>query len=309
MRTIHAATELQLSGRPACLAIGFFDGVHLGHRAIIQDAARSAATAGGAAIVVTFDRHPACVLAPEHAPRLITPLTARVRAIQALGPEALLLLHFDEPLSRVSAEAFIGNLARDLGNIGAISVGANFRFGHHRLGDVRLLEQLGRQHGFAVHGLAAVEWQGQAISSTRVRRCIAAGDLTAAGQMLGRAYTIIGKVGHGDHLGRELGFPTANVDATGLVLPPAGVYAARATVNAASFRAVLSVGHRPTLNRADKELKVEAHLLGFSGDLYGQELELLPGKKLREEVKFPDLAALRAQIERDVAAANALPEA
>jgi len=305
VRTIHSARELLPNGRPVFLAIGFFDGVHLGHRSIIENTTRAAGAKKGLSLVVTFDRHPGWVVAPAHVPRLICPLHAKLRELERLGPDALLLLGFDKKLSEVQAEAFVRELAADIGSIGGVCVGMNFRFGHNREGDVRLLQRLGQALGFSVQGSPAVLWEGKPVSSTRIRRAIASGDLRGAGQMLGRPYAISAEVVKGDGLGRQLGFPTANLDIDGLIVPPAGVYSAQVRLDHRSFRAVLNIGHRPTLNRPDPCLRAEAHLLDFSGDLYGRQVDVEPKEKLRDERRFPDLAALRAQISSDIAAASA----
>ncbi|HWI58738.1 MAG TPA: riboflavin kinase, partial [Bacillota bacterium] len=174
-----------------------------------------------------------------------------------------------------------------------------------RSGNVELLKRLGAELGFTVHGLAAVALDGLPVSSTRIREAIRAGNLDGASQMLGRAYSIAGKVVRGDCLGRQLGFPTANLDTTGLVLPPTGVYAVQAETSGQHYRSVLNIGYRPTVNNPQPALRVEAHLLGFEGDLYGQELEVVFVEKLREEKRFGSLEALREQIALDIVRAQA----
>lgn len=301
MRIIHAAKELDAGGRNVCLAIGFFDGVHLGHQQIIRQTIGDARQHEAIALVLTFDCHPNTVVAPERVPPLIYPLSQKVRVIGGLGADSLLLIHFDKTFSQQSGETFVRNLACDLGRLRSLCVGANFAFGAQRSGNVALLKRLGEELRFNVHGLAAVSLGGKAVSSTRIREAIAAGQLDRAGQMLGRAYSLTGAVARGDGLGRQLGFPTANLDASGLVLPPNGVYATHAEAGGAIYRAVLNIGRRPTVGEATQQLRVEAHLLGFTGDLYGQELTLTFVKKLREEKKFASLEELRAQIARDAA--------
>jgi riboflavin kinase/FMN adenylyltransferase len=185
-------------------------------------------------------------------------------------------------------------------------VGADFVFGHKRSGDVALLKRLGAELNFQVHGHAAVTLDGELVSSTRIREAIRAGDLDAAGQMLGRPYAICGAVTAGDKIGRQLGFPTANLDVTGLVLPPNGVYAGCTKWNGQFYRVALNIGLRPTVAANEPQLRVEAHLLDFSGDLYGAELEAEIGAKLRGEQRFASLSELREQIARDVAAVRAL---
>jgi riboflavin kinase / FMN adenylyltransferase len=306
MKIIHAANELKSGSKKICLAIGVFDGVHLGHQQILRQTIADARQHDAIAVVLTFDRHPNSVVAPERVPQLIYSLPQKLRVLESLGAEALLLISFDQKFSEQTGEEFIRSLTRDFGKVHSICVGANFVFGRKRSGDVALLEKLGDEMGFAVHGLAAVSLDGQVVSSTRIREAIRAGNLDAASQMLGRAYAISGRVIEGNRIGRQLGFPTANLDASGLVLPPNGVYAGFATIEKNSFHVALNIGLRPTLAAAKPELRVEAHLLDFRGDLYGAELEVEIGEKLRDERKFNSPAELREQIDRDVAAVRAM---
>ena len=300
MQIIHRPDELPAGARRVCLAIGFFDGVHLGHQQIIRQTVTDARQHEAIPLVITFDRHPNTVVAPGRLPPLIYSLPQKLRAIGSLGAEALWLIHFDKPFSEQTAEDFVRGLARDFAPLLSICVGANFLFGHKRTGNVELLRRLGPDLRFAVHGMAAVSLGGKPVSSTRIRERIAAGDLDAASQMLGRAYSLSGKVVTGDRLGGQLGFPTANLGVDGLALPPGGVYAVHAEVGGHRRRAVLNIGHRPTLQQANPPLRVEAHLLDFQGDLYGQEMEIVFVEKLRDEKKFGSVAALREQIARDI---------
>jgi len=304
VKLIHAASQLRPAGQKVCLAIGFFDGVHLGHQQIIRQTVSDARQHDATALVLTFDCHPNTVVAPNRVPPLIYSLSQKIRAIAELGADAAWVIHFDRPFSEQPGETFIRGLARDFGSLQSICVGANFVFGHHRGGNVELLKRLGRELGFTVHGLAAVSLDGQPVSSTRIRDAVRSGDLDAAGQMLGRAYALAGKVVRGDGLGKKLGFATANLDVTGLALPPKGVYAARAALATGSWRAVLNIGTRPTLRKPDPQLQVEVHLLSFDGDLYGQELEVTLLERLREERKFESLGELQNQITRDILAAQ-----
>ena len=305
MNIFHAANELKTNGKKVCLAIGFFDGVHLGHQQILRQTIADAHQHDGVPLVLTFDKHPNVIVAPDKAPPLIYSLPQKLRVIQSLGVENILLIQFDKKFSEQTGEQFIRCLAQDFKKIYSICVGANFVFGHKRGGNVALLKKLGAELNFQVHGLSAVSLDGQAVSSTRIRKAIRDGDFDDASQMLGRPYAISGKVVVGDKLGRKLGFPTANLDVTGLVLPPNGVYAAFTRVNAKSYRAALNIGFRPTV-AAGKQLRVEAHLLDFNGDLYDQELELEISEKLRDERKFASPEELREQIARDVAAVKEL---
>lgn len=300
MRIIHAASELKPAGRKVCLGIGFFDGVHLGHQQVIRQTLTDAGQHAAIGLVITFDQHPNVVVAPSRVPRLIYSLPQKLRAIEALGADTLLLIHFDQPFSEQTGEAFVRGLARDLGRIQSLCVGANFVFGHKRGGNVDLLRKLGVELGFAVHGMAAVSLDGRTVSSTRIREAIRAGDLDKVSQMLGCAYSVAGTVVRGDGLGQQLGFPTANLDVAGLALPPHGVYAVLAQAGGKTRRAVLNIGLRPTLRNPQPQLRVEAHLIDFTGDLYGQELKLVFGEKLRPEEKFASLSELRQQIARDI---------
>jgi len=305
MKLIHAANELKPGSKKVCLAIGFFDGVHLGHQQIIRQTIADARQHNALALVLTFDRHPDAIVAPDRIPPLIYSLPQKLRAIESLGVDTLLLIRFDEKFSRQTGEQFVRNLARETGQIQSLCVGADFVFGHKRSGSVALLKKLGGEIGFVVHGLAAVSLDGQIVSSTRIREIIRAGNLDAASQMLGRPYALSGRVVKGARLGQQLGFPTANLDATGLVLPPNGVYAGLANVQGRTCRAALNIGFRPTVSSTSQLTYVEAHLLNFSGELYGLELEVEIGEKLRDEKKFASTAELREQIARDIAAVTA----
>jgi riboflavin kinase/FMN adenylyltransferase len=305
VQLIGQAGELRAEGRKVSVAIGMFDGVHLGHQQVIRQAIFDARQHQGVSLAITFDAHPATVVAPARAPLLIYSLRQKLREIEALGVDAVLLLHFDRALSEKSGEGFVRELAASLGRIHSVCVGSNFVFGHKRSGHVALLQALGAELKFQVHGLAAVSLNKQVISSTRIRQSIGAGDLDAATQMLGRTYSIGGEVLRGDQLGRKLGFPTANVDVRGLALPPLGVYAVRARTAAGWHPGAANIGWRPTV-AARPELRCEVHLIDFEGDLYGQELELCFVEFIRSERKFESLEALRQQIQSDVASARAL---
>lgn len=304
MQVIRAANELKAEGRKVCAAIGVFDGVHLGHQQVIRQTLSDAEQLEGHPVVITFDRHPATVVAPDRVPSLIHSLPQKLRSIAALGVDTTWLIHFDEAFSRQTGDEFIRSLVRDFGQLGSVCVGASFTFGHKRSGDVALLRKRGEEFHFNVHGLSAVALDGDMISSTRIRDCIRAGRLEAASQMLGRGYSLCGVVLRGDQLGRQLGFPTANLDTTGLVLPPNGVYAVHAQVRGVGHRAVLNIGFRPTVQNPTPQLRVEAHLLDFDGDVYGLEMEIRFVARLRDEQKFPSLDALKLQISEDINSAR-----
>jgi riboflavin kinase/FMN adenylyltransferase len=306
MNVIQTASMLAPGDRPVCAAIGVFDGVHLGHQHVIQDTLNKAASRGGLATIITFDRHPAAILSPSHAPPLIYPLAKRLEVLASLGAATAYVIHFDKTFSQCPAERFIRELARDFKNLRHISVGRDFTFGRDRHGNVPLMETLGRELGFTVHGLPHCLNAGHPVSSTRIREAIQSGNLQLASQMLGRPYSLSGPVVEGDHIGHKLGSPTANLDTRGLALPPTGVYAVRATVNGSTHQAVLNMGHRPTLKFPTPRLQVEVHLLDFDRNIYGENLEMVFHAKLRDEQRFPSLDALTAQIQKDIALARSL---
>jgi len=304
MKVLAAASDLPAGPRPVCAAIGVFDGVHLGHQEVLRQTLANAARHGAVTVAVTFDRHPNAIVAPERVPALIYPLAKKLEVLAALGLEAAYVIRFDKVFSGIPGEQFIRTLARDFRQIESICVGDTFMFGRKRSGDVALLRKLGAELSFEVHAMRDVTWGGQPVSSTRIREAVRAGDFSAAGQMLGRPYSLRGPVMQGERLGRKLGFPTANLDVTGIVVPPSGVYVTEGQIGAERWRAAVNIGHRPTLPCAAAPLQVEAHLLDFDRDIYGRELELAFLKKLREERKFPSADALRGQIAQDVAQAR-----
>lgn len=306
MIVISQAEELPGTPRRVCLAIGVFDGVHLGHQQVIRQAIHDASHHEALSVVVTFDRHPNHVVAPQAVPPAIHSLEGKLTAVERLGADATLVVPFTRELSQLPAADFIRQLADGFGNVRSVCVGREFTFGHRRQGNVQLLEELGRNLGFRTHGLAAVALDGQTISSTRIREHILTGDLDGASQMLGRDYTLTGIVVKGEQLGRQIGFPTANLDTAGLATPPSGVYAVHAFRGGKPLRGVANLGTRPTLATAATELRVEIHLLDFQEPLYGEALEIQFLHRLREERRFPSLADLKAQIAADIALARTL---
>jgi riboflavin kinase/FMN adenylyltransferase len=305
MKIIDAAAAFDPGPSGVALAIGVFDGVHLGHQSVIQHARAAAEKTGAMPAVLTFDRHPNAIVFPQNVPPLIYPLAKKMRVIESLGVAATCVIRFDKAFSEISGEDFIRGLVRDAGGLKAICVGKTFQFGRKRSGNVPLLQTLGRELGFAVDPVEDVTLNGDVVSSTRIREAVRGGQFESAGLMLGRPYTLCGAVVAGAGLAQKLGYPTANLNVAGVLVPPSGVYAAVANVGPARYRAAVNIGHRPTVYAAEGGLAVEAHLLDFSGDLYHQEIELTFVRKLREEKKFPHLAALQEQIGRDIAAVRA----
>ena len=286
------------------LAIGVFDGVHLGHKAVIDRALADAAALGGAAAVVTFDPHPLRVLRPQHAPRLLTSTPHKKRLIRSLGVEHLLVVPFDQEFASTPPQAFIEALAHSCHPLREICVGHEWSFGKGRAGNLKLLEVLGDQLGFREVGVPAVQIDGEIVSSTLIRRAVERGDLAHAARLLGRDFTILGTVVRGDQLGRKLGFPTANLSAHNEQFPPDGVYAVEVTRNGDKLRGVVNIGIRPTIAHASGERVLEVHLFDFAAEIYGQDLEITFHRFLRPERKFESLDQLRRQIAHDVHAAR-----
>ena len=300
MRILRSISELAQIPGPVFLAIGVFDGVHLGHQAVISSAVRHAEEAGGTAVVVTFDPHPAKILRPQESPRLLTATQHKIALMRALGVSHLLVLTFDRALAATAPADFVRQLVAAAKPLREICVGQEWSFGKNRAGNLALLKELGAELGFNVIGVEPVTAEGEIVSSTAIRKAVEAGDFAKATRMLGRDYTILGTVEEGKHLGRSLGFPTANLSAHSEQFPPNGVYAAEGMLDGEKVRGVVNLGVRPTVADSAPERVLEFHLFDFDRDLYGQEIELRFLRYLRPERKFESLAALREQIARDV---------
>ncbi len=304
MRELAAIEELSSVAGPVVLCIGVFDGVHLGHQAVIRQARADASVLGGTAVVLTFDPHPARVLRPEKAPRLLTSRAHKARLLEEAGVAALLVLRFDAAFAAREAKDFVEELAGAARPLRQISVGEKWTFGRGRTGNVKLLRELGSELGFSVHGMEPVEVDGETVSSTRVRRAVEAGDLATARRCLGRDYTVLGTVEAGRKLGRTIGFPTANLRAHNEQFPPDGVYAVRCEVGGEMRSGVANIGVRPTVAASGADRTLEVHLFNFDGDLYGRDVEVTFVKWLRGERKFEGVDALKEQIKADSWAAR-----
>jgi len=305
MRVLHSIEQLSEVPGPLSVAIGVFDGVHLGHQALIRRAMMEAAKAGGSAVVLTFDPHPMRILRPESAPRLLTSTPHKEQLIAALGCPNLLPVKFDADFAAQAPEVFIESLARSARPLQSVCVGHQWTFGRKRSGNVALLRQLGARLGFETVEIDPVMSGGETISSTRIRRCIEAGDFPAARELLGRDYTILGTVQHGAGLGGKIGFPTANLAAHNEQFPPDGVYAVRVRLRGDWLAGVANIGTRPTVTSSAERL-LEIHIFDFAGDCYGEEAEVRFEKFLRGEQKFESVDALKAQIKEDAEAARRL---
>jgi riboflavin kinase / FMN adenylyltransferase len=294
--------------RPAegsAVAIGVFDGVHLGHQHVLAEARRLAAERRALSAVVTFDRHPAAVVRPESAPELLTDLEQRLELLAALGMDLTYVVSFDEARSKESAEDFVETVLVGCLAAKAVVVGADFHFGHERRGNVDLLREAGRTAGFEVDGielLASKEEGVIAISSTAIRAALAAGDLASANRMLGRPHEVRGTVEEGDRRGRELGYPTANVAVPGdICLPADGIYAGwHVRPDGTTHPAAINLGRRPTFYADADTSLLETHLLDFEGDLYGERARVRFVARLRDEVRFDSVDDLVRQMAADV---------
>jgi riboflavin kinase/FMN adenylyltransferase len=291
-----AIEDLALVRGPHHLALGVFDGVHLGHQEVIGKALAARERGGGTCGVMTFDPYPIRVLAPEKAPRrLLASLDHKAEILGRMGVDFLLALHFDMERASQDAEEFVREIAA--AGVKTIAVGEDWRFGRGRQGDVAMLRGMAGKLGFELQALPPVMMDGERISSTRIRQAVRDGNMEAAARMLGRPYTVEGRIVEGRKLGRQLGFPTANVERGEEQFPPDGVWAVRARTGSLALDGVANLGIRPTVDGEQRLLEV--HLFDFSGDLYGATLEVEFVSFLRPEQKFPSLEDLKAQIRRD----------
>jgi riboflavin kinase/FMN adenylyltransferase len=304
MNVLRSIGDLATLPGPLFLAIGVFDGVHLGHQAVISTSAGHVKETGGTAVVVTFDPHPVKVLRPESAPHLLTATKHKMALIRDLGVAHLLVLRFDRAFAETSPEDFVQQLVQNSHPLREICVGHEWSFGKGRAGNLALLKTLGHASGFDVIGVEAVKVNGEVVSSTAIRRAVEEGNLVKATQMLGREYTILGTVVRGAQLGRQLGFPTANLSAHSEQFPPNGVYVAEARLAGTLYRGVANLGFRPTVTDGKSERLLELHLFDLKREVYGEEMEVRFLRYLRPEQKFPDVAALRQQIAADVTQAR-----
>jgi riboflavin kinase/FMN adenylyltransferase len=287
------------------LALGNFDGVHRGHRKILDRVHRVAGEHGATPVVMTFDPHPPRIVRPDKAPPLLMTKGQKLEALAEAGLHGAAIVRFTPELSRWDPEMFVRTVLVEWLHVVEVWVGANFLFGHDRAGTFSVLRTLGARYGFRAEKIDAVRYKDFVVSSTRIRRLIAEGRVDEAGALLGHHYFIDGTVVHGDARGREIGFPTANLESANELLPPAGVYATAAAVGGIEHPSVTNIGTRPTFGGAGA-IRVETHLLDGSRDLYDAKVRLSFVQRLRDERAFPDVDALRTQIDADCRAARRL---
>jgi riboflavin kinase / FMN adenylyltransferase len=306
MEIFRSIAELESLHGPLFLAIGVFDGVHLGHQAVISAATSHARATDGTPVVMTFHPHPLKVLRPQQAPHLLTATQHKIALIRDLDVEHLLVINFDKKFAATSPEEFVEELVMHSRPLREICVGHEWSFGKDRRGNLDLLKRLGVQFDFSVVGVPPVLVNGEVVSSTAIRQAVEKGNLAKGAEMLGREYTILGTVTHGDNLGKKIGFPTANLSAHSEQFPPNGVYFAEAWVNGVLYYGVINLGYRPTVSSGKSERVLEIHMLDFDRDIYGEDVEVRFVRHLRPERKFESLESLAQQIEFDVRLAREL---
>jgi riboflavin kinase/FMN adenylyltransferase len=308
----YVAGSGSLGGRlqKPIVTIGNFDGLHVGHRAITDIVVARARANGGTAVVYTFNPHPIRVLRPDQALRLLTTPEQKVELLEQAGIDVLIVEDFDEKFAAITAEEFIREILFTRIQPLEVYVGYDFHFGRDREGSMRFLTELGPKLGFSVTIIPEVTMGGSDVNSTRIRKLLVESRVEEVGQMLGRAYSVRGRIVEGDRRGRTMGFPTANLDPENEILPAAGVYAGRVLFidegspeRGVELPAVMNVGTRPTFE-GDGRMRAEAHLIDFEGDVYGRHVEMSFLSRLREERRFSGVEALGEQIASDVGAAR-----
>lgn len=290
------------------VAIGNFDGLHLGHKAILAHVVSRAREKGGTAVVLTFEPHPSKVLVPDRELRLLYPFQAKMRLIESAGIDVVCVAEFNKNFAQHTPYEFVKEFLHDKLGCKEVIVGENFRFGKGRAGDVDDLIRFGKEFGFHVITEGPVLVDGLTASSSKIREFISEGNVGLAGKLLGRAYALEGKVIHGDHTGKALGFPTANLHLPNELVPKNGIYAARITILKAEGSptkdGIVYIGPRPTLGQ--RETQVEAHLFDYNENLYGKRLMVTLLDWIRGDEKFPDLNALARQMEKDAEKARSI---
>ena len=298
METIHFPDD----PRPGWLvhpviALGNFDGLHRGHLKIIERVKRGAAEHGGTPMAMTFDPHPPRIVRPDKAPPLLMTKAQRIEALHRAGVHCVAVVRFTKELSQWDADTFVRKVLVDWLRVSEVWVGANFLFGHERSGTFSVLRGLGQSYGFRADKIDPVRYKDFVVSSTRIRRLVSEARMDEAAALLGRAYYVDGTIVEGRRRGRELGFPTANLETQNELVPPNGVYATIMTIDGVVHGSVTNIGLRPTFGEATPT--IETHVLDYSGDLYGHTVRLAFVQRLRDERRFEDVDALRAQIDAD----------
>jgi riboflavin kinase/FMN adenylyltransferase len=310
---VRVITDLSVSPWPdqrAVVTIGAYDGVHLGHRAVIRQVRERAAALGALSVVVTFDRHPASVVRPEAAPRLLTTPEQKIELLSQTGVDAVVVVPFSAEQAKETPVDFVTRVLVDTLRTKAVIIGSDFHFGHMRQGNVTLLREMGERHDFTCEPIVLVpraDGVNEPVSSTAIRRALAGGEIDSATRMLGRAHEVRGVVIEGDQRGRTIGFPTANVNIpAGMCLPSDGVYAGiYRRPDGSEHSCAINLGRRPTFYANQDYSLLEAYLLDFTGDLYGEEAAVQFVAFLRSEKQFGGLDELKEQLVKDIESARA----
>jgi riboflavin kinase/FMN adenylyltransferase len=305
LQIIHFPDDPSPRWHQPVLALGNFDGLHRGHMKIIDRVRRRAGERGGTPAAMTFDPHPSRVLRPDKAPPLLMTKEQKLEALGRAGMQGVAVLRFTRELSSWDPEQFVRTVLVEWLHVAEVWVGANFLFGHDRAGTFTVLRSLGARYGFRAEKIDPVRYKEFVVSSTRIRRLVSEGRVDEAAALLGHHFFVDGSVTRGAGRGREIGFPTANVCSDNELLPPAGVYATLITIDGVVHPSITNVGMRPTFGDVDR-LTIETHVFDFARDIYGQRLRLSFVQRLRDERAFPDVDALRAQIEADCRSAQRL---
>ena len=290
--------DIAESDRGAAVTFGVFDGIHIGHQAVITTLLERAAQYNLMSVLVGFYPHPLAFLAPERCPPLLTPLAKRLEILQQLGIDKIVMLSFDAQIAAMSPKSFIEQVLLEKCQARHVVVGYACQFGKDRAGNAQRLAELSEIYPFDVTIVPPTEVNGAPVHSTRIREALARGDLHCSSQLLGRPYSLLGQVIHGDGRGKQIGFPTANIDTQNQVCPPNGVYAIRAKLEERWLDGVLNIGVRPTFNGTT--LQVETHFFDFDETIYGKPIEIFLVEKIRSEQKFPNPEMLIQQIQRDI---------
>jgi riboflavin kinase/FMN adenylyltransferase len=302
MRLFHGTENAKIA-RPTVLTLGVFDGLHLGHQAIMRTVVERARAIGAVPTVITFDPHPRAQLHPETAPPLLQTFDQKIEALGVLGIEQTIVIRFDKEFSQVRAEEFLRTVIAGRLHAKEVYLGCGFAFGHNREGNIELLRAVSRNLGFFADEVAELRLRGRRVSSSRIRELLQQGRVNIARRMLGRPYGVEGMVVRGAERGAKLGFPTANLHPQNRVMPRNGVYVTATLIDGQWRRSVTNVGTRPTFDSAG-ESSVETFVMNWSGDLYGDVLRVRFLRRLRDEKKFSSVDELKSQIDRDVTRAH-----
>ncbi len=300
MQITNGISNFTPSGNPVALTLGFFDGVHLGHQSLVAKLKNVAKEISGQSVVITFDSHPYRIICPDKLPLKIMTLTQRVKLLERCGVDHIIVQPFDKEFSEMPAEFFLKNILLKKIKAKAIIGGYDCRFGKGGKGDLEMLQKFSHEKKFHFYNVPPIKIDDIIVSSTEIRNAIRCGNLQIAAKYLGEPWKIWAHVVHGHGIGRELGFPTANLDVEYLVLPAPGIYSAYVYSEGKTYRAAMYIGSRPTFKDATPELSCEVFLKDFSKDIYDRWIEVQPVKFLRGDMKFDSIEELRVQISKDV---------